>query len=40
MDESKITPELLYQFLVLNILVKAGSSTGRCRVMDTIRRVE
>jgi len=38
MDENKITPELLYQFLILNILIKAGGSAERCRVLDTIKR--
>jgi hypothetical protein len=38
MDENKITPELLYQFLVLKILIKAGGSAKRCRVLDTIKR--
>ena len=38
MDENKITPELLYLFLILNILIKAGGSAERCRVLDTIKR--
>ena len=38
MDENKITPELLYQFLVLNILIKAGGRAERYRVLDTIKR--
>ena len=38
MDENKITPELLYQFLILNILIKAGGSAERYRVLDTIKR--
>lgn len=38
MDENKITQELLYQFLILKILIKAGGSAERCRVLDTIKR--
>lgn len=38
MDENQITPELLYQFLVLKILVKAGGSAERCRILDIIKR--
>lgn len=38
MDENKITPEILYQFLILKILIKAGGSAERGRVLDTIKR--
>lgn len=38
MDENKITPELLYQFLILKILIKVGGSAKRGRVLDIIKR--
>src|SRR4030042_526212 len=38
MNENKITPELLYQFLILKILIKQGGSAERGRVLDIIKR--
>lgn len=36
-DNEKITPELLYQFLVLNALTKMGGSAERERVLSHIK---
>lgn len=36
-DSEKITPELLYQFLVLNALIKMGGPAERERVLSHIK---
>lgn len=37
MNDDKITPEILYQFLVLSALVKLGGSAERNRVLSYIK---
>lgn len=37
-DNSKITPELLYQFFILKVLIELGGSGERCRVLNKIKR--